>query len=202
MCDVTRSNFVQLLPEILDAVGRASWLSFDCEYTALRPGEPAGRLSDTPESRHQRHVAAVAAAGGHTAIINQFGLAIFIEDLDARTPSLLYVARVYNFFLCPRAATASLDEEFVCQASSLAFLGRHGFDFNRWVGEGLGWLSREQEAELRREVGQGTLFETVARGLAHEDADRIQHFCSQAARIFPQKLWKFSDRKSILSSTV
>ena len=88
------------------------------------------------------------------------------------------------------------------EALRLAFLGRHGFDFNRWVGEGLGWLSREQEAELRREVGQGTLFETVARGLAHEDADRIQHFCSQAARIFPQKLWKFSDRKSILSSTV
>jgi poly(A)-specific ribonuclease len=183
MCDVTQSNFSQLLPEILDHIGRASWLAFDCEYTALRPGEPESRLSDSPAVRHQRHVAAMAAAAGYAPIICQFGMAIFEEDntttnsLSAGGEGLHYAVRVYNFFLCPRAGTH--DELFICQASSLAFLSRHGFDFTRWVSEGLGYLSRAQEAELRGQAERGVLFDNVIRGLAHADSDLLQHLCSQ-----------------------
>ncbi len=71
-----------------------------------------------------------------------------------------------------------------CQASSLAFLSRHGFDFNRWVGEGLGYLSQQQEAELRREAERGTLFDRVARGLAHTESDRLMQLCSQEGYFF------------------
>jgi poly(A)-specific ribonuclease len=181
MCDVTQSNFHQLLPTILDHINRASWLAFDCEYTALRHGEPESRLDDSPAVRHQRHVAAVAAGGGRTPIICQFGLAIFEDDTDGTLSAggLQYVVRAYNFFLCPRAAAPALDEAFLCQAASLTFLSRHGFDFSRWVGDGLGYLSREQEAELRGQAERNTLFDSVIRGLAHTDGDRLQHLCSQ-----------------------
>jgi hypothetical protein len=187
MCDVTRSNFQQLLPQILDHIERASWLSFDCEYTALRPGEPHTRLSDTPAGRHQQHVRARAASGGPAALICQFGLALFIEDATDPLSCILldglrFTAHVYNFYLCPRASGGAFvvdDATFVCQASSLDFLRSHGFDFGRWLGEGLGYLSREQDAAMRREAAEGTLFTSVMRGLALEEVEMIQHLCSQ-----------------------
>lgn len=188
MCDVTRSNFSQLLPEILDNISRASWIAFDCEYTALRPGEPDSRLIDTPAVRHRKHLVVRAARGGQTALVCQFGLAIFTQDADILSVSspdkLRFTAHIYNFYICPRAAVAAptFDEEFVCQASSLEFLDRHGFDFQRWLSDGLGYLSLQQEAQLRQEGERGTLFATVAHGLAHQDAESVQQICSKVLR--------------------
>jgi hypothetical protein len=59
------------------------------------------------------------------SIITQIGLSLFVQD-----DHLNYSAHTYNFYVCPRSC-ASLDERFVCQASSLEFLARHSFDFNK-----------------------------------------------------------------------
>ena len=182
MCDITRSNFQQRLPEILNYIERASWLAFDCEYTALRPGETESSLSDTPEARHQKHVDATISS---SALVCQFGLAIFVEETadptvgDSLPDGPRFTAHVYNFFLCPRQVGPLGDTTFVCQASSLEFLGRHGFDFQQWLGDGLGYLSLAQEAELRQLAGQEALFAALTRVLLHEDAEKLHQFCSQ-----------------------
>lgn len=59
-------------------------------------------------------------------IIIQFGLTTFHFNRDANK----YDARMYNFFLYPRHVS-SIDHKFSCQASSLQFLSKCTFDFNK-----------------------------------------------------------------------
>jgi CAF1 family ribonuclease len=46
----------------------------------------------------------------------------------------------------------SNDARFVCQASSLEFLTKHRFNFNKFIYEGVPFLSREQEERARRHL--------------------------------------------------
>jgi hypothetical protein len=44
------------------------------------------------------------------------------------------------------------DRRFVLQAKCLQFIRAHGFDLNRWVDEGIGYLSHQEQRELRQEL--------------------------------------------------
>lgn len=58
--------------------------------------------------------------------MTQFGLATFTWQPGSQA----YEARPFNFHLFPLPAGGD-DMRFSCQASSLAFLAAHGFDFNK-----------------------------------------------------------------------
>ncbi|KAF0287992.1 Poly(A)-specific ribonuclease PNLDC1 [Amphibalanus amphitrite] len=59
--------------------------------------------------------------------ITQFGLTAFVRSTERANT---YVAHPYNFYLCP-PSFGRLDARFSCQASSLQFLRRYRFDFNK-----------------------------------------------------------------------
>lgn len=44
------------------------------------------------------------------------------------------------------------DRRFMCQAESLKFVAQHGFDFNVWIKQGCGYLSRQEEAICRGRI--------------------------------------------------
>nr|CAD7204608.1 unnamed protein product [Timema douglasi] len=89
-----------------------------------------------------------------------------------------YVSTTYNFHVFPRSFF-SLDNSFSCQASSLEFLSRHNFDFNKFVYEGLPYLSQSQESQLRQELCEGHLFQDLERTVTLDDERVLQEECSR-----------------------
>lgn len=59
-------------------------------------------------------------------IMTQVGLTMFQYERDTDT----YVATGYTFHLSPQAF-GDIDQSFIFQASTLNFLCKHNFDFNK-----------------------------------------------------------------------
>jgi hypothetical protein len=75
-------------------------------------------------------------------LVSQFGLSAFTYH-DG-----VYTAKTFNFNIYPRSFER-FDKRFVCQASSLEFLTQHKFDFNKFIYEGIGYLSLQQAQNMR-----------------------------------------------------
>jgi poly(A)-specific ribonuclease len=75
-------------------------------------------------------------------LVSQFGLSTFKYSNGE------YTAKTYNFNIYPRKFM-NFDKRFACQASSLEFLTEHKFDFNKFIYDGVGYLSLEQQASMK-----------------------------------------------------
>ncbi|EFN53567.1 hypothetical protein CHLNCDRAFT_136728 [Chlorella variabilis] len=96
--------------------------------TGLFLEEQRGSYLDDMEDRYREMLASSRAF-----VINQFGLSAFVWEDGA------YRARTYNFHLFPRPSEG-IDKRFVCQASSIDFLASCGFDFNKSIYDGIGYM--------------------------------------------------------------
>ena len=78
---------------------------------------------------------------GQNFAINQFGLSAFtLTDTG-------YVAKTFNFNIFPRSFR-NIEKVFTCQASSLEYLAKHNFDFNKVVYHGIPFLPLEDQGRL------------------------------------------------------
>ena len=117
--------------------------------------------------------------------IIQLGLSIFTEK------SFQYTAETYNFYLCPRSF-GSLDKRFLCQASSLEFLSRHNFDFQKTYSQGISFMNRSERARIQEEVQGGLMIKALERNLSHDEEDEITKLC-QHLHLNPQAEFDISD---------
>uniref|UniRef100_A0A8C0QL22 PARN like ribonuclease domain containing exonuclease 1 n=1 Tax=Chelonoidis abingdonii TaxID=106734 RepID=A0A8C0QL22_CHEAB len=60
-----------------------------------------------------------------------------------------YVAHSYNFFLFP-TTFGVMDSEFSFQASSIQFLTHYGFDYNKFLKDGIPYTNEVQEKKLQQ----------------------------------------------------
>ncbi len=121
--------------------------------------------------------------------------------------SNLYTCETFNFFVCPRSF-GPVNESFVCQPSSLEFLAKHGFDFNKvvsprcisvalnclgkkpieflyfqFIRDGIGYLNISQESTLRAQLSDGgVFFAATERNLSHAEEDAIAEVCNRVAK--------------------
>ena len=172
MCQVTNDNYEQLYPEICSHIDSCSFLAFDCEFTALRAdSSQRNSLFDDVQTRFTKLSQAPVQS-----IISQFGLAIFQQNVQTNT----YFVRTYNFYICPKSF-ASVDDNFVCQSSSLEFLKRYNFDFNKFLYKGISYLNSEKEKMLRQDLRSGLMLCSSERNLPLQDEDSIRKICAQLA---------------------
>lgn len=125
--EVTRHNFAEMMPLVKQALEECQYYAIDCEMTGLFLEEKSGSYLDEIEDRYQEMLSSSRAF-----VINQFGLSAFVWEGGA------YRARTFNFYIFPRPFEGS-DKRFVCQSSSMAFLARCGFDFNKAIYDGIGY---------------------------------------------------------------
>ena len=92
----------------------------------------------------QERYAKIARNVGSFAI-SQYGVATFRYVPGERR----YSCTPFNVYIFPHEGPAN-DVRFLCEPGSLAFLAQHGFDFNKWIYEGVTYTSRVQEAALRK----------------------------------------------------
>nr|CAD7461935.1 unnamed protein product [Timema tahoe] len=172
MCEVLLSNFEEIFPKIEEDFRNATFIALDAEFSGgINPSQEINKpsLFDNGRERYQK---LRQCLGGY--IVLQIGLTSFRFCRQGNA----YVSTTYNFHVFPRSFF-SLDNSFSCQASSLEFLSRHNFDFNKFVYEGLPYLSQSQESHLRQELCEGHLFQDLERTVTLDDERVLQEECSR-----------------------
>ncbi|OZJ05175.1 hypothetical protein BZG36_02220 [Bifiguratus adelaidae] len=138
--DVTRENFEELLPSIKEAIHKADFIAIDTELTGVnRPGE---RLvsSDDAQTRYTK-----SCATANDFLVIQYGICTFSWSETDQA----FVAVPYNFYVFPNGRPDEAGNRvFLCSSSSLAFLSRHGFDFNKCIISGIPYLNHSEEERL------------------------------------------------------
>jgi hypothetical protein len=211
---VTRHNFAAALPAIRAALAACDFVAIDCEFSGLFAEDRGWRAANGSGGGNgnggngngsgnsvcttngasaaftagaagaPRHLDSVedryaeAAASATAFSITQFGLSCFVWE-----PSAGYKARTFNAHVFPRPAEGWAPR-FAAEAASLDFLAVHGFDFNAWVKDGVGYLpisfrdarlaalAREERARAARppiaatEAGEAALVAALRAGIA------------------------------------
>uniref|UniRef100_A0A8B9F2W1 PARN like, ribonuclease domain containing 1 n=1 Tax=Amazona collaria TaxID=241587 RepID=A0A8B9F2W1_9PSIT len=65
-----------------------------------------------------------------------------------------YVVHSYNFFLFP-STWGVTDVEFTLSASSIQFLSHYGFDYNKFLKDGIPYMNEAQEKILHQHLLEG-----------------------------------------------
>ncbi|PNW86527.1 hypothetical protein CHLRE_02g090276v5 [Chlamydomonas reinhardtii] len=143
---VTRHNFAAALPVIRAAIRDATFVAIDAEFTGLSPeGNGGEELLDDYEERYRR-----IANAASSFVIGQFGISAFKWVPPTSSSGSRggggggvghWEARTFNVYVFPRPLDGlGLDRRFMCQASSLTYLAEQGFDFNKMIRDGVGYL--------------------------------------------------------------
>ncbi|NXT83094.1 PNDC1 ribonuclease, partial [Zapornia atra] len=146
--DVGISGFEGLLPSLQDRVHRAAFLALDLEFTGLRSTFPQSNEPSLFDSPAERYLTARQNVQRFT--VTQFGLAIFSNENSNK-----YVVHLYNFFVLPSMLGVP-DVEFTLSASSIQFLSHYGFDFNKFLKDGIPYMNEAQEKILSQHLVEGS----------------------------------------------
>uniref|UniRef100_A0A8B9CHV2 Poly(A)-specific ribonuclease PNLDC1 n=1 Tax=Anser brachyrhynchus TaxID=132585 RepID=A0A8B9CHV2_9AVES len=146
--DVGAAGFGRLLPGLRDRVRRAAFLGLDMEFTGLYSAFPQNNQPSLFDSPAERYLKVRQSVQRFT--VTQLGLAIFSKENSNK-----YVVHSYNFFLFPSTLGVT-DVEFTLSASSIQFLSHYGFDFNKFLKDGIPYMNELQEKSLNQRLSEGS----------------------------------------------
>ncbi|XP_076782776.1 poly(A)-specific ribonuclease PNLDC1 isoform X2 [Arvicanthis niloticus] len=147
--DVGADEFEQSLPLLQELVAGADFVGLDIEFTGLRSNLSRPQqisLFDLPSEWYLKTRQSV-----QQFTICQIGLSVFSS---IKGESNKYVAHSCNFFLFP-TTFGILDSEFSFQASSVQFLNQYGFDYNKFLKNGIPYMNEEQEKKIKHSILRG-----------------------------------------------
>ncbi|XP_008121494.1 poly(A)-specific ribonuclease PNLDC1 isoform X1 [Anolis carolinensis] len=141
--DICASQFEERLPELQELLSGCDFVGLDMEFTGLRSVLPDRQPSffDSPAEWYQK-----ARQSIQQFTVSQLGLSIFCRETSTK-----YVAHSYNFFLFP-TTFGQIDSELSFQASSIQFLSHYGFDFNKFLKDGIPYMNETQEKKMEHLV--------------------------------------------------
>ncbi|KAL8185999.1 UNVERIFIED_CONTAM: hypothetical protein K2H54_061342 [Gekko kuhli] len=145
--DVSAAEFEEKLPRVRELILACDFVGFDMEFTGLHSAFPPGgqpSLYDYPAEWYQK-----ARRSVQQFTVCQLGLSIFSSENPNK-----YVAHSYNFFLFP-ATFGQMDSEFSFQTFSIKFLTHYGFDFNKFLKDGIPYMNEAQEQKLQQGLLSG-----------------------------------------------
>ncbi|XP_060061044.1 poly(A)-specific ribonuclease PNLDC1 isoform X2 [Erinaceus europaeus] len=147
--DVGADEFEQSLPLLQELVLGADFVGLDIEFTGLRSnlsGPQQISLFDLPSEWYVKTRQSV-----QQFTICQIGLSVF-SSIQGEANK--YIAHSCNFFLFP-TTFGTLDSEFSFQASSVQFLNQYGFDYNKFLKNGIPYMNEEQEKKVKHNILTG-----------------------------------------------
>lgn len=169
MVEVVRSNFKEIFPQIEESVRQCDFIAVDTEFTGLRISDQVkSSLFDDGAERYRKLRRTISQI-----TVSQLGLSIF----EKNSKEDKYEVKTFNFFLCPQSF-GPVDDRFFCQASSLEFLCKFNFDFNKFIYEGIPHLNEVQEQQIRDHIASKAMFTGLERNL---DERAILKICSRVA---------------------
>lgn len=135
---VTRGNFAQVLPQVLEDIKSSTFIAMDTELTGLQLTRAhKNSQMDDLITRYGKLRESVSNFG-----LLQVGLACFKWNAARQK----YKISAYSFYVFPSAANGLQQErKFTCQLGSLTFLSEFKFDFNKAFHEGIPFITRREE---------------------------------------------------------
>ncbi|NWX08380.1 PNDC1 ribonuclease, partial [Caloenas nicobarica] len=146
--EVGAAGFERHLPLLRGRIRRAAFLAFDMEFTGLHSSCPENNEPSLFDSPVERYLKARQSVQRFT--VTQLGLAIFSNENSNK-----YVVHSYNFYLFP-ATLGVTDVEFTLSASSIQFLSHYGFDYNKFLKDGIPYMNEEQEKIFSQHLSAGS----------------------------------------------
>jgi len=141
--DITSANFKERLPQIEEAIDTASFISFDGEFTGLNAYRGISPF-DLPHERYDK-----LQESARQFLLVQFGLCTFHYNPTDDT----YSHQAFNVYVWPRPCSrAAPDPRFLCQTSSIDFLTKQNFDFNKLFKEGVSYLRPAELFKLKESL--------------------------------------------------
>ncbi|KAF5829284.1 ribonuclease H-like domain-containing protein [Dunaliella salina] len=149
--DVTRANFSDKLPAIRQALQECNFYSFDLEMTGLFMDSCHANPLDDMQDRYAK-----VRDNSSSFEISQFGLSCFKLSQDGRS----YEAKTFNAYVFPEPMAFDLSgglstRKFMCDAGAVSFLAHEGFDFNKWVRQGISYLPLKQYEQHMQQIQLG-----------------------------------------------
>ncbi|CAM36572.1 conserved hypothetical protein [Leishmania braziliensis MHOM/BR/75/M2904] len=178
---VRRDNFPAVFPHFQKLLHTCDFYAVDEEMTGIGVPEVTETITFAPsETYHSKRLAASRYS------IIQVGVCLFrripvsssaaAAGVGAPAPQR-YVAYPFNFLLFPQFADDYTAEEragdVVVSPSALAFLRRHGMDFQRWVYDGMAFCDASREAALRARLAATVSQPETAAESLFTDAERL-----------------------------
>jgi len=135
--EVNNHNFNAVREEFEKLLPSCDFYTIDEEMSGINFPGRRETAADNPDEAWalKREVAS-------TFSILQIGVCLFHADGDG------YVARPFNFFVFPEFSTQNV----VLSASAIQFNKKHGMDFQKWICEGVSYVTAEGEKLLREEM--------------------------------------------------
>ncbi|XP_053920005.1 poly(A)-specific ribonuclease PNLDC1 isoform X2 [Cuculus canorus] len=140
--------FERRLPELRDRVRSAAFLALDLEFTGLHSDFPPNNKPSLFDSAAKRYLKERQSVQRFT--VAQLGLATFTNENSNK-----YVVHSYNFFLFP-STLGGADVEFTLSASSIQFLSDYGFDYNKFLKDGIPYMNEVQEENFSKHLFVGS----------------------------------------------
>ncbi|KAI1007377.1 hypothetical protein K3495_g842 [Podosphaera aphanis] len=147
--NVCQSKFKSKILDILEHISNAAFITFDLEMSGISINPKHDRSHDIGKPTLQQQYEEIKGAASTYQLL-QLGITVVEEERQKD----FYLARPYNFNLSP-LSSGGIDiglQRTICFSSSACdFLLKNKFDFGKVFEQGVPYLSREEEAELRRE---------------------------------------------------
>jgi cold shock CspA family protein len=131
------SNFEYVLNDFAQRMHNAKYITVDMELTGADLEREPDNYAETAQERLSK---LSRIAQQHVPI--QIGFTIVSLD------GTKFVCSTYNFYAFPWAGpeNAARAPKFACQVSALKFNARNNVDFNKWVRDGVSYMTREDES--------------------------------------------------------
>mmetsp|Transcript_92487 Transcript_92487/g.261839 ORF Transcript_92487/g.261839 Transcript_92487/m.261839 type:complete len:508 (+) Transcript_92487:98-1621(+) len=150
--DGRASTFKKVLADFESRLHGAEFVALDTELTGVSiEGEP-----DTFEESAQTRLDKICRIAERYTLI-QVGLTVVGRASGAAAGEGHLSCASYNLFAFPHVGPELIGREpgFFCQAKPLQFNVQHRVNFNTWIGEGIPYMSREDERRyLKTQAGK------------------------------------------------
>ncbi|KAK1120281.1 hypothetical protein K0M31_012641 [Melipona bicolor] len=140
MEEVLHSNFETLYPQIKSAINNANFITIDAEFSGIYSEKCLKHsLFDTLNDRYE-----TLKKNIQQFAIVQFGIGTFHHIPFENA----YKTKCFNFYLFPKSVLLK-NRKLSWQVTSLNFLCKHNFDFNKFLNDGICYLNEPDEKLLK-----------------------------------------------------
>lgn len=137
------STFEKVLADFESRLKDAEYVAIDTELTGV---DIEGEIDTFEESAAVRLEKICRVAERYSVI--QVGLTLVGPQENGHEGGLWCAS--YNLFAFPYVSQEmNRDPVFMCQATALRFNVQHRVDFNTWIGQGIPYITREDERDLK-----------------------------------------------------
>ncbi|KAI8994548.1 ribonuclease H-like domain-containing protein [Pilobolus umbonatus] len=144
--EIPRQQFLDKLSYVEEAIKECDFMAIDTELSGLNRPATTIRLYSM-DNRYKELKEAT-----DKFLIIQFGLCTFKwSEIEGR-----YIAKPFNFYIFPTGITGQvqMNRVFSVQAQAFDFLVKQSFDFNKWVYQGIPYMTQVEEKQFILESEQ------------------------------------------------